>query len=301
MKYDLERKPLFITVIVAMLVLALSFTSVAMAQEEQPEQEGDAAEMARRHFATVEQRMAVRDRDMTTFDDPDVRERWCSDDWIVRSGESLGHIVILCDIPLANILAANPQISNPDLVYVGEIINLPDEIEPVRTLQLTEPQFEYMQGLTQQFDEEGIPDTGLADLNEEIARRNYAPDQQRRTTQQRGLTQMREPEFRERWCDDEWVIASGESLGHIAIACSIPLDVLLAHNPQISMPDLVFPGEVINLPADPFATPQPFLTPEQAEYLEENFALDPEELNDTDDVEDEDEDEEEEDEDEDDG
>lgn len=258
------------------LLVAFSFASVALAQEEQPE-----TEMAARNFAAVEQRQQVRARDLTQFDDPNVRARWCDNDaWIVRGGETLGHIVINCDIPLANLLAVNPQISDPDLVFAGEIVNLPSQTQreevvgmPDAQLTLTAAQEEYFSGLIAQAEEAGIPVTG--EVAEDIAGRNMAADNQRLAAQERDLTRFDDPNVRERWCGEDWVIMPGETLGHISILCNIPLDVLLAHNPQISNPDVVVDGEIVTIPDDPFATPRPLLTQAQREYLEANFGLEP--------------------------
>ena len=60
------------------------------------------------------------------FDDERQGRDACDDRWIVHSGETLSLIVINCDVPLDNLLQANPQIQNPDLIFPGEIINIPD-------------------------------------------------------------------------------------------------------------------------------------------------------------------------------
>lgn len=60
---------------------------------------------AERNFATVAQRPKAQQRDLTQFDDPEVRARWCSDQWVVRSEETLCHIVVNCNIPVDKLVA----------------------------------------------------------------------------------------------------------------------------------------------------------------------------------------------------
>jgi N-acetylmuramoyl-L-alanine amidase len=264
------------------LIIAFSFSSVAFAQEdEQQTAQGD--EIFQREFATVEQRQQARQRDLTAFDNPTVRDRWCNaDDWIVREGESLGLIVLRCGISLDHLLAVNPQISDPDLVYVGEIVNLPDQEQrrmavgvpgfPAR-LNLTAAQFDYMQGLFAQAEAEGIPITG-ADA-EDIGTRNIAPGHMQNAARQRDLARFDDPNYRAQWCDaDEWVMAPGESLSTIVMRCGIPLEAILAVNPQISNGNIVISGEMITLP-DEWDAQTMSLTPAQHEYIEQNFDTSP--------------------------
>jgi hypothetical protein len=275
-----KRKPLKVIAIIAVLAALMSVSVLAYAQEnDQPEAQTDADAFFQRNIASLEQRQMARERDLTQFDDPEVRERWCQDDWIILGGESLGHIVVNCGIPLANILAENPQIDNPDLVFVGEIVRLPDEIRPVDEThsRLTASQQEYLLALTPQ-EGEIIPGTGIEVGQVNLEERRFASAEQRQFAEQRDLSQFDDPEVRDRWCQDDWIVRSGESLAHIVVFCGIPIDVLLAHNPQIGHGDLVFAGEIITMPPDPEAEIQPELTQEQLEYLEENFTLDPSEL-----------------------
>lgn len=45
--------------------------------------------------------------------------------WTVQIGDTLASIAIQNDVSLGALEAANPQIVNPNLIYVGEVINLP--------------------------------------------------------------------------------------------------------------------------------------------------------------------------------
>lgn len=50
----------------------------------------------------------------------------CGDTYIIQAGEALGEIARDCGISLRELLAANPRISNPNRVYPGQQINLPN-------------------------------------------------------------------------------------------------------------------------------------------------------------------------------
>jgi hypothetical protein len=261
------------------LIVAFSFTSVATAQDNQ-QQTGQTDEIFSRHFASVGERQQARQRDLTAFDNPAERARWCDhDSWVVREGESLGLIALRCDITLSHLLAVNPQISSPDLVYVGEVVDLPDhnqrraEIDtPGAPLRLTTAQRDYMQGTFAAVGE-GIPITGQD--GEDIGRRNMAAERDRQMARQRDLTRFDEAGYREQWCNaDHWVVSSGESMSTIIRHCGYNLEAILAANPQISNPDILFAGELVRLPG-PEAQQNFNLTQAQRDYINQNFAGSP--------------------------
>lgn len=54
--------------------------------------------------------------------------------YTVRSGDSLWRIAVRFEIGVAELIKANPQIPNPNLIYVGQRINIP-EAAPLKTLE----------------------------------------------------------------------------------------------------------------------------------------------------------------------
>ena len=50
----------------------------------------------------------------------------------VVSGDSMWKIAVKYEVGLDEIIAANPQVSNPELIYPGQIINIPSVNESVR-------------------------------------------------------------------------------------------------------------------------------------------------------------------------
>jgi LysM repeat protein len=287
MTLDFVKRHWLKLLLIPLLIGMFSLTSVVMAQEEEQETV-EVTEWETRQFATLEQRQ--QHRGMT------MEQRCEADQWVVRGGETLGQIMIQCNVSLAAILAANPQISDPDMVWVGEVVNVPEEpfVEDL-FIALTPPQQDYMLMLAERYEAEVVPVTGLEEAGMERVRRTFATDTERQ--------QARQMTFEQRCAQDHWVFLPGESLGHLTTICGFPLDVMLAHNHQVGNPNLVFAFERISIPDDPFAPwfEQPMLTAEQLENLQEDFDVTPveddavdEDEDDEDDVEDEEEEEDEE-------
>ncbi len=292
----IRRHSIKLLFIVGLIIALASFVSIAAAQEEEPEQqqtevqEGVAQEAARRNFASQGELERERQRQL------DYEARCAQGQFILLGGETLGHITINCGIPLDWILAVNPQIGNPDLVFAGEVVGLPAADADATTLPvLTREQADYLAqaGFVTEFVAETeepveteeptdvedpdaepaavdvtIPDTGTEEFAQEARARMMATEAQRQQARQ-----MRDNfEFR---CEQgQFVVLGGESLGHIARNCGVPLDFLLAANPQISFPDLVFAGELVNMP-DPDVDPatMPMLTSQQLQYLSDRFGI----------------------------
>lgn len=50
--------------------------------------------------------------------------------YVVKAGDTLGNIASRSGTTVSALLAVNPQIKNPSLIYVGQVINLPAGINP---------------------------------------------------------------------------------------------------------------------------------------------------------------------------
>lgn len=50
--------------------------------------------------------------------------------YVVKAGDTLGKIAARSGVSLSALIAANPQIKNPSLIYVGQVINLPAGTKP---------------------------------------------------------------------------------------------------------------------------------------------------------------------------
>jgi LysM repeat protein len=54
----------------------------------------------------------------------------CGDTYTVQPGDYLFRIAQDCDVPLPALIAANPQIVNPNIIFPGQVINIPDMTAP---------------------------------------------------------------------------------------------------------------------------------------------------------------------------
>jgi len=52
--------------------------------------------------------------------------------YTVRSGDTLSEIARLCGLQLSDLVSANPQIANPDLIYIDQKINIPWSVSPTQ-------------------------------------------------------------------------------------------------------------------------------------------------------------------------
>lgn len=105
----------------------------------------------------------------------------CGDTYTVQRGDYLKLIANKCNVPYASILAWNPQIRNPNLIYPGQVIRL-------------------VEGAS-------IPVTGKT-----------------------------------------YVVRPGDTLFKIALRFHTTVDAILAVNPQIKNRNIIYVGQVINLP-----------------------------------------------------
>ena len=103
--------------------------------------------------------------------------------YIVKKGDTLFLIAKRFGVALNDLIAANPQIKNPDLIFPGDVVFIPDSHKPPRP-----------------------------------GRR--------------------------------YIVQKGDTLFLIAKRFGVALDDLIAANPQIKNPDLIFPGDVVFIPKD---------------------------------------------------
>lgn len=113
---------------------------------------------------------------------------------VVQRGDTLWKIANMYGVSLGAVIAANPQIPDPDRIEVGMKVNVPDAMPPSEM----------------PFDAFPMPEEG-------------------------GMT--------------KYVVQSGDTLWKIAQKTGHSLAHLIAANPQIANPDLIMPGQVINIPA----------------------------------------------------
>ncbi|MFC4769667.1 SafA/ExsA family spore coat assembly protein [Effusibacillus consociatus] len=132
---------------------------------------------------------------------------------VVQKGDTLWKIAKMHGVPLASVIAANPQIADPDKINVGMKVNVPTEGENVAS-----PTPEVTPGLGHAGTLPG-------------AEMPFEP-----IPMPEGMNMTK------------YVVQSGDTLWKIAKKTGHSLASIIAANPQIPNPDMIMPGQVINIP-----------------------------------------------------
>jgi spore coat assembly protein SafA len=127
---------------------------------------------------------------------------------VVERGDTLSAIAERNGVSLQALIKANPQIVNPDLIYPGDALNIPGGAQ----------------------EQEQAPAAG-ADAQTSSAAPSAAPTQSGSAAATGAYT-----------------VKSGDTLWDIAKNNGVPLNKLIAANPQIANPNLIYPGDKINVP-----------------------------------------------------
>lgn len=170
--------------------------------------------------------------------------------WVVRSGETLSEIARRFGVTLQEIIRANPQITDPDLIFPGQRICVPTLPPPPECPDgriVTVQQGDTLFRIAQRF---GISLQALIDANPQITDPDVIFPGQRICVP--GVA--REPEIPPPPpCPDGFLftVRKGDTLAGIARQFGISLQALIDANPQIKDPDVIFPGQVICVPVPP--------------------------------------------------
>ncbi len=157
--------------------------------------------------------------------------------YTVQSGDTLSEIAQNFGISLQDLLSLNPQISDPDLIYPGQIINIPSGSGSSNNSNYyTVQSGDTLSEIAQNF---GISLQDLLSLNPQISDPDLIyPGQIINIPSGSGSSNN----------SNYYTIQSGDTLSEIAQNFGVSLQDLLSLNPQISDPDLIYPGDIINIP-----------------------------------------------------
>ncbi|TGO57891.1 hypothetical protein BOTNAR_0192g00140 [Botryotinia narcissicola] len=151
--------------------------------------------------------------------------------YTVRKGDCLDSISKELGVPLVELKAANPQISNFELIHPGEVIKLPSNgttviVKPGDTLSsLAAANKVSLQALE-------AANSGIHDYN------SIAP----------GQTINIPPSNAAHGKEHTHVVKPGDTLFNIANANGVTLDALKTANPNIIMVNSLWPGETVKIP-----------------------------------------------------
>lgn len=160
----------------------------------------------------------------------------------VRDGQTLSGIAAQYGVSLSALLRANPQIRNPDLIYPGQQIHLPGGAGAGNGKAgaggtHTVHSGETLSGIAA---ERGVSLSALLRANPQIRNPDLIyPGQQ---------IHLPGGSAAGNGGGGTHTVRSGETLSGIAAERGVSLPALIRANPQVRNPDLIHPGQVLNLP-----------------------------------------------------
>jgi LysM repeat protein len=169
----------------------------------------------------------------------------CGSSVTVLSGDTLRKIADRCGTSVAALRLANPEIGWGNLIYPGQVLQLPGTI-----LGTDGGYFIYivargdtLKGLATRF---GVTVDSLLAANPNITNANVIYEGQRLTVYVTAPPPTNPPPPPS---GSVYYVQRGDTLRKIAARFSTTLDALLRLNPQISNPNLIYVGQAISVPA----------------------------------------------------
>ena len=153
---------------------------------------------------------------------------------MVQSGDTLTAIANRFGVSLASLEAANPQITNPNRIFPGQIITIPGS-SPASGPAYVVQSGDTLTAIANRF---GVSLASLEAANPQITNPNRIFPGQIITIP--GSSPASGPAY---------VVQSGDTLTAIANRFGVSLASLEAANPQIADPNRIFPGQIITISA----------------------------------------------------
>ena len=148
--------------------------------------------------------------------------------YTVQKGDTLTAIAAKFGVSLTALEAANPQITNPDLIFPGQVVTIPVNPPPPGTYVVQSG--DTMTAIAKKF---GVSLAALEAANPQVTNPDLIFPGQVLTIPTTVVT---------------YVVQPGDTLTAIAKKFGVSLAALEAANPQITNPDLIFPGQVVKIP-----------------------------------------------------
>lgn len=173
--------------------------------------------------------------------------------YTVQPGDTLFSIALRLQVRLNDLIVNNPQIPNPDFIYPGQILTIPSRFCPtlrqgdrgssVSRLQIL---LQFFAGYTGKIDGIFGPLTRMAIENWQAR----IPDLEITGIATTDLWYSLGAECELRPGITRYIIRPGSTLYLIAAWFGVTLESILQINPEITDPNRIFSGQVINIPGN---------------------------------------------------
>ena len=163
----------------------------------------------------------------------------CGTSYTIANGDTLRKISTKCGTTVSALRRANPEIGSGDLIYPSQVLQLPGAIlygNGFNTYVVANG--DTLKSLATRF---GTTVEYLLSLNPEISNANVIYEGQRLLYPANGGNPLPS--------GLTYIVQSGDTLKKIAAWTGTSLEALRQANPQISNANLIYVGQVINLPA----------------------------------------------------
>ncbi len=217
----------------------------------------------------------------------------CGSSYVVLPGDTVGEIALLCEITVANLLEANPQISDPNRLLIGMTLSIPSPQEQpsprVTISPICGPPGTELLAMLQGFPPDLIVEIGASRIDQ-------TPNdfEKIRTDSQGGWkTSITIPESakeKEAWAvvaqsqassarieessnlfyvtgsldtgaATTYIVQPGDTLRSIAVQFDKSISAILAENPGITNPSLIYVGQRLNIPGKQPGQPAVAISP----------------------------------------
>jgi lysozyme len=169
--------------------------------------------------------------------------------YTVKAGDTMSGIASKFGVSLDALLKANPQVTNPNVIYAGQVLRVPDKSsggggpapdpkpEPQK---YTVKSNDTLSGIAKRF---GVSLSDLLAANPQIKNPNIIYPGQVLTIPGKGTVSAPAPQPK------KYTVKSGDTLSGIAKKNNVTLDALRKANPQIKNPNVIYPGQVLVIPS----------------------------------------------------
>ena len=166
----------------------------------------------------------------------------CGTSYSVVRGDTLRTIATRCDTTVYALRRGNPEIGNGDLIYPGQVLLLPGALFPIangQTIYIV-ARGDTVKSIAGRFN---ISVETLVRWNPDITNINLIFEGQRLIVASNGgIPNPPAPS------NGTYVVQRGDTLRKIAARFDTTTDAILRVNPQITNPNVIYVGQIINLP-----------------------------------------------------